>query len=144
MDDGKIGGGAVLQIPDDVPTEKVWKALILKITRPDLFVPAVDLVIRSNADGSTYREMTVGGKRMIENVYIDEAKMEIRAEIVDGEDEYVNCIVIEEETGDRLIELYKRRRLNLPPLPGRGLARIQTMSIGINAVNKIVEIARTL
>lgn len=143
MAEGKIGGGAVLVIPDDVTTEKVWKALVLKITRPDIFVPATDLILRTNVDGSTYREMTVGGKRMIENVYIDEAKLEIRAEIVDGEDEYVNCIVVD-ETGDRYIELYKRRRLDLPALPNRGLARIQTMSIGMNAVHKIVEVARTM
>ena len=144
MAEGTIGGGAVLQIPDDVATEKVWKALVLKVTRPDIFVPALDLVIRPNPDGSTYREMTVGGKRMIENVFIDESKLEIRSEIVNGEDEYVNCIVTEEETGDRFIEFYKRRRLDLPPLPNRGLARIQTMSIGMHAVAKVVEIARTL
>lgn len=78
----RIGHGASIEIPPEISTEQVWAALIIKITQPNLFVPASDVVTRPSDDGlGVYREMTVGGNRMIENVYVNKDIFEIRSEV---------------------------------------------------------------
>ena len=62
--------GVALDIPVDIPTDKVWQVFMIKVQQPNLFLPVTDVYCRPSDDGKgTYREMTQGPNRIIENIY---------------------------------------------------------------------------
>jgi hypothetical protein len=63
------GLGVAVEIDPALSSDSVWRVLEHKVQCPQAYLPATDVVTRPNADGSTYREMTVMGGRIIENIY---------------------------------------------------------------------------
>ncbi len=63
------GLGVAVEIDASLSSDSVWAVLERKVQRPQDYLPATDVLTRPNADGSTYREMTVMGKRIIEDIY---------------------------------------------------------------------------
>ena len=63
------GLGVAVEIDPAISTENVWKVLEHKTKCPQDYLPATDVVTRPNADNSLYREMTVMGNRIIEDIY---------------------------------------------------------------------------
>ena len=63
------GLGVAVEIDPALSSERVWAVLERKVQRPQDYLPAEDVVARPNGDGGTYREMTVMGSRIIEDIY---------------------------------------------------------------------------
>lgn len=61
--------GVAVEIDAGLSSERVWKVLEHKVQCPQDYLPATDVLTRPNPDGSTYREMTVMGGRIIEDIY---------------------------------------------------------------------------
>jgi hypothetical protein len=59
------------------------------------------------ANPGTYREMSLGPNRIIENIYIDHEKLEVRFVIVGGTTEHVNAITTD-GNGVRKLEFFVR------------------------------------
>ncbi len=67
-------------------------ALKEKIVKPQRFLPVTDVLHRVSDDGrGTYREMSLGPQRIIENIYHDNAGL-VRFVVVDDENEHINII----------------------------------------------------
>lgn len=117
MEDESAGQGISIRIEDGVSNDDVWEVLLNKIQNPDLFLPVVDVVKRVSDDGNgTYREMTTAfqvahgmpsERRIIENIYADKDRLEVRFRHVDDENEVVNAILVD-ETGQRRLEYFLR------------------------------------
>jgi hypothetical protein len=109
MSEEEVGLGISQEIENEIPTEKVWQVLLIKITEPNLFIPVTDVVHRPSDDGvGTYREMSMGPHRIIENIYPDKENFEIKFVDVDENSEIVNRIVIDPASKSRSLEFYKR------------------------------------
>ncbi len=63
------GLGVAVEIDPALSSERVWTILERKVQRPQDYLPAEDVLARPNGDGGTYREMTVMGNRIIEDIY---------------------------------------------------------------------------
>lgn len=63
------GLGVSVEIDAGLSSERVWRVLEHKVQCPQDYLPVTDVVVRPNPDGSTYRELTAMGKRIIENIY---------------------------------------------------------------------------
>jgi hypothetical protein len=106
---GEVGLGASQVIENDITTENVWQVLQIKIKEPNLFLPVSDVVHRPSDDGlGIYREMSIGPKRVKENIYADERNLEVKFVVINENNEHVNKIHIDPETGVRTLEFYKR------------------------------------
>ena len=82
--------------------------LVDKVQHPDSYLPVTDVVARPSADGrGTYREMSLGARRIIENIYEDEAALLVRFVVVDAATEHVNEITTD-AAGVRRLEFYLR------------------------------------
>ena len=112
------GLGAVVEIEDSLPTEKVWTILLDKIQRPDKYLPVTDVVARPSDDGKgTYREMTIKMpsadgfevRRIIENIYADESTHEIQFVVTNVDKIHINKIISTSE-GKRTLEFYLRKK----------------------------------
>ena len=71
------GLGVAVEIDAGLSSDRVWKVLEHKVQCPQDYLPATDVVVRPNADGSTYREMTAMGRRIIEDIYTNAALYEV-------------------------------------------------------------------
>lgn len=136
----QVGLGVAATIPTDVTTKQVWQALVIKIKQPNLFLPATDIFTRPSDDGKgTYREMSVGPARILENIYADESLLEVKFIVTDDVIEHVNIIHTDATTGERTLEFYKRHSLTgervFWDVPKQG---------GLGAINKVLEYAKTL
>lgn len=94
--------GVQLPVPSDLRDEFLWQALKIKVLHPDQFLPVTDVKVRLSArlssrlqhfhvrvtiecwqtrtsdDGKgTYREMTLHGSVIIENIYLNESALEV-------------------------------------------------------------------
>ncbi len=81
--------------------------LLHKIQHPECYLPATDVVARPSPDGSTYREMTVRGRRIVERIVADAALHEVRFVVVDSPLEHVN-LVTTDAAGVRRLEFFQR------------------------------------
>jgi len=109
--------GVGIEIEDELTTAKIWEVLLRKIQRPDEFLPVVDVVARPSDDGKgTYREMTTAfntanglpERRVVENIYALEDKLEVLFVVLDDANEHVNAITTNPETGKRSLEFFLR------------------------------------
>ena len=113
----EAGLGAAQEIPPSTRTSDVWAVLEQKVQRPDLFLPVTDVVARPSDDGrGTYREMTLGERRIVENIYCDAAKHEVLFVVVDAATEHVNLITTDAE-GVRRLEFFLRDKATLERAP---------------------------
>ena len=71
------GLGVAVEIDPALSSDSVWRVLEHKVQCPQAYLPVTDVVTRPNADGSTYREMTAMGKRIIENIYTSKPLYEV-------------------------------------------------------------------
>ena len=136
----QVGLGVAATIPEEITTKQVWQALTVKIKQPNLFLPATDIITRQSDDGNgTYREMSVGPARILENIYSDESLLEVKFIVTNDIIEHVNIIHTDASTGERTLEFYKRhsqtRERVFWDVPKQG---------GLGAINKVLEYARTL
>ena len=134
------GMGVGMEIPENISSEKIWQILLIKITQPNLFLPVTDVISRPGDDGrSTYREMSMGPNRIIENIYTDESIFEVNFDVVTDDTEIVNVILTDTATGKRTLEFYKRSSSTKERLHWAVPAKI-----GRAACDKIFEMARAL
>lgn len=134
------GMGIKMEIPEDIPTENVWKVLLIKIKQPDLFLPVTDVVTRPSDDGrGTYREMSMGANRIIENIYTDESIYEVNFSVENDETDHVNIILTDPTTGKRTLEFYKRNSATKERVFWAGPA-----AIGLGGIRKVLDMARTI
>lgn len=107
------GMGNGIEIPAHVSNEKVWEVLLLKIQKPNLFLPVTDVLTRTSDDGcGTYREMSLGPNRIIENIFTDASIHEVKFVVNNDEYEHVNIILTDPVTGTRTLEFYKRHSIS--------------------------------
>jgi hypothetical protein len=132
--------GAGMEIPEDIATDKVWAVLLVKIKQPNLFLPVTDVVTRPCEDGvGTYREMSMGPTRIIEHIYYDENILEVNFNVTNDEDEHVNIILVDKDTGKRTLEFFKRNSTTKE--------RVQwdvPKHIALAGIVKIFDMARTI
>ena len=102
-----VGLGAGMEIPEEISTDKVWAVLLIKIKQPNLFLPVTDVVTRPIEGGGTYREMSMGPSRIIENIYYDESILEVNFNVTNDQNEHVNTILVD-NNGKRTLEFFKR------------------------------------
>ena len=114
-----------MEIDPRISTEKVWKVLLEKISHPDRFLDVKDVVARISDDGlGTYREMTTcfmtaTGKperRVIENIYALEDKLEVLFIVIGDENEHVNAIITNPD-GSRKLEFFLRNATTKERVP---------------------------
>ena len=112
----EAGMGCSMDIPVYIPTEKVVEILKHKILYPNDYLPVTDITTRVSEDGlGTYREMSLGERRIIENIYYDEVKYEVRFETFPSTPpflEHVNIITFG-SNGERALEFYARNAKTL-------------------------------
>ncbi len=133
-----VGLGVSQPIAEDISTEQVWKALLIKIKEPNLFLPVTDVVTRPSDDGrGTYREMNVGPNRIIENIYADEALLEVKFVVKDDIIEHVN--IVHTNNGVRTLEFYKRHSQT-----GERVQWDAPKRLALGGIEKVLEKARTL
>jgi hypothetical protein len=138
--DELAGLGIKMEIPDDISTEKVWEVLLIKIKQPNLFLPVTDVVTRVSDDGlGTYREMSMGPNRIVENIYADESKLEVSFVVIDDPTDHVNIIHTDAVTGTRTLEFYKRNTKTQERVHWSVPAKI-----GLTGMEKIFDMARTI
>lgn len=93
------------------------KVLTHKVLHPDHYLPVTDVITRPSDDGrGTYREMSLGPRRIIENIYCDEAALEVLFVVVDAPTEHVNVITTDAQ-GKRLLEFYLRDKVSKLRVP---------------------------
>lgn len=138
------GLGVGVDIEPDISTEKVWEVLLVKIQRPDLFLPVKDIVLRPSADGKgTYREMTLAApgnpeRRIIENIYaIGAPQWEVLFDVVDDENEHVNAIICDSATGSRKVEFFMRNTKSRERVPWSA-----PKAVVHGAISKVLQAAR--
>ena len=136
-----VGLGASTVIPEEISIEQVWKVLLIKIQQPNLFLPVTDVVTRPSDDGKgTYREMSLGPNRRIsENIYFDESKLEVKFVVADDIIEHVNIIHTNATNGERTLEFYKRHSQT-----GERTPWDVPKSVCLTAQARMFEIARTV
>lgn len=133
-----VGLGVSQTIAEDISTEQVWKALLIKIKEPNLFLPVTDVITRPSEDGrGTYREMSLGPNRIIENIYADEALLEVKFVVENDIVEHVN--IIHTNNGVRTLEFYKRHSQT-----GERVQWDAPKQVGLGGIEKVLEKARTL
>ncbi len=132
----QVGLGAGIPIPDDITTDAVWEILIDKISHPYRYLPVTDVITRPSDDGiGTYREMSLGPRRIIENIY--HKPYEVKFCVTNDESEHVNVIHI--EPNNRSVEFYLR---NTKTLERMHWSAPKPMVLA--AITKIYEAARLL
>jgi hypothetical protein len=140
MSEEEVGMGVSQVIESEIPTEKVWQVLQIKITEPNLFIPVTDVVHRPSEDGlGVYREMTMGPNRIKENIYTDEKNLEVKFVIVDEKGEIVNRIVNDPETNVRILEFYQRDSTSKERIHWAAPKKV-----GISGLQKCLEMAKKM
>jgi hypothetical protein len=86
--------------------------LVHKVQHPEHYLPVTDVLARPSDDGKgTYREMSLGPRRIIENIYCDESKLVG----VDAPSEHVNLIT--DAHGVRRLEFFLRDKATKERVP---------------------------
>ena len=135
----EAGLGAAKEIPEDVSNEKVWQALLIKIKQPNLFLPVSDIVTRPSDDAiGTYREMSLGPRRIIENIYTDDSIFEVKFVVTNDPTEHVNIIHTDASTGKRTLEFYLRDKTTKERL----LWHVPK-HVALGGIQKVIEMAAT-
>ena len=130
----------LVEISEDISTEKIWEALLIKIETPNIMLPVTDVVTRPSDDGlGTYREMTLGPNRIIENIYSNKSTLEIVFDMVNDDSEIVNIIHIDEKTGKRSLEFFKRNSTTK-----ERVVWTAPVNMVIDAIKKTIDHARSL
>ncbi len=127
---------------ENIKLENVITILKDKILHPDKYLPVKDVFTRPSDDGiGTYREMSLGPNRIIENIYWVAEDMEVQFKVVGAETEHVNKIIVlgEGEEKKFRLEFYARNMKTLErvhwPAPKH---------IALGGVAKVLEEARSL
>ncbi len=131
------GLGVGVEIEPSLTSEAVWQVLLLKIQKPNLFLPVQDVFVRPSDDGAgTYREMTMTstGARVTENIYA--APFEVRFVVVNDENEHVN-IITTDAAGVRHLEFYKRVAASKERVPWAA-----PKAVALGGINAVLEMAR--
>jgi hypothetical protein len=82
-----VGLGVQSPIPIQAPAERVWEVMIDKVYNTGNYLPVTDVKTKDIIPGQhVYREMTLNGKIIKENIYLDKSHYEIRFAVV-GEDQ---------------------------------------------------------
>jgi hypothetical protein len=82
-----VGLGVQSPTPIQAPPERVWEAMIDKVYNTAKYLPVTDVKTKDIIPGKhVHREMTLLGKVIEENIYLDKLNYEIRFDVV-GEDE---------------------------------------------------------
>jgi hypothetical protein len=74
--------GAALDVDPAVKLENLIIVLKDKILHPDKYLPVSNVFTRPSDDGKgTYREMSLGPNRIIENIYWDQEELEVQFKV---------------------------------------------------------------
>lgn len=131
------GLGAAMDIDADISTPAVWKVLVHKTLHPDAYLPVTDVFTRPSDDGKgTYREMSLGPRRIIENIYCDEAALEVLFVVVDAPTEHVNVITTGAD-GARRLEFFLRDKATRERVPWEA-----PKAVALGGIAKVLAAAR--
>lgn len=132
--------GASAQVPEDVSIEQLWQSLVIKITQPNIFLPVTVQVTRPSDDGKgIYREMSLGPKSIIENIYERKDDLEVVFQNVGSDDEIVNAITIDKDTDVRTLSFFQRKISTKERLEWA-----VPLSVVQNGVDKTIEHAKSI
>ena len=135
-----VGTGiASVEIEPSLSLEHVMLALREKIVTPQFFLPVTDVVYRVSDDcKGTYREMSLGPNRIIENIYHNNKDI-VRFVVVDDVNEHVNLIFTDPATGKSHLQFFKRNTTTLAPVHWPA-----PLAVAIGGIKKVLERARAL
>lgn len=112
-----VGFGVQSTTPIKASPERVWKAMVDKMYNTSKYLPVTDVKITDkDHEKEVYREMTLNGKVLRENIYFDKSRFQIRVDLLD--DDIVHFNVYDPDTG--LLEYWEadkngeRRSWNAP------------------------------
>lgn len=75
--------GAGMDAGPEVVLENLVKVLQDKILHPDKYLPVTGVITRPSDDGKgTYREMSLGPNRIVENIYWVEEELEVQFKVL--------------------------------------------------------------
>lgn len=137
---GVIGSGISIRIPDDLKISKVWKALLIEIKQPHLFLPATQVKCRLTDDGlGTFREMVVGREHIKESIYASEESREVRYSVEGKSIEKIHAITQDKETGIHSVEIYQQH-----PITKERIQWHASKAPFVAAIEKMFEMARKI
>ena len=140
MQAGTLGAGVSVRIPTDVDSHKVWKALLISIKQPQLFLAAKKVITSLTADGNgTRREMILERKRVVENIYANEATREIRYQRDGTPIETIHAIITDASSGLQSVEVYQRNSADHSRIDSHD-SRVNVM----NSLEKVFDMARKI
>lgn len=97
-----------------------------------------DVFTRPSDDGlGTYREMSMGDNKIIENIYHDKSTHEVKFSVVNDDVDIMNVINFHDD-GTRTLELYKRKATTKERIHWA-----VPKHVSLAAINKIFELATT-
>jgi len=85
--------GLGVRAPDKInaPYEKIWSTMVDKVYHPDKFLPVTNVKTEDRAPNHVYREMNMEkAGTVIEDIYLDKDKGEIRFVAQDKDEVHVN------------------------------------------------------
>ena len=87
-----IGLGVKSSNPIKAPNERVWAVMVDKVYNTAKYLPVTNVKTTDIVPGKhVYREMSIFGKQMNENIYLDEAHYQIKFDVVDVDEVHVNA-----------------------------------------------------
>jgi hypothetical protein len=94
MSDSKletVGLGVQSPVPIQAPAERVWEIMVDKVYNTGKYLPVTNVKTNDIIPGQhVYREMSLNGNSIAENIYIDKSKYDIRFAVVGKDEIHVN------------------------------------------------------
>jgi len=111
-----VGLGCESAVFSNVKLGPLWEAMVVKIKRPDLFLPVTN-VVTEDRDGFVYRSMhmTALGGTIREHIYANEKLHEIRFVVLnedntESDHEHINKLhILNEAQTEFKLEYYQRK-----------------------------------
>jgi hypothetical protein len=86
-----VGMGVQFPTPIKASREQVWAAMVDKMYNTEKYLPVTNVKTTDIIPGQhAYREMTLHGEVLKENIYFDEVHYKIRAAMVDEDNIHIN------------------------------------------------------
>ncbi|CAF0787012.1 unnamed protein product [Adineta ricciae] len=88
---GIAGFGVQSTTPIKASPERVWEAMVDKMYNTSKYLPVTDVkVTEKDHAKEIYREMTINGTVLRENIYFDKSRFQIRADLLDHDKVHFN------------------------------------------------------
>ena len=86
-----VGLGVQSPVPIQAPVERVWELMVDKVYNTGKYLPVTDVKTNDIIPGQhVYREMSLNGNTIAENIYLDKSKYDIRFAVVGKDEIHIN------------------------------------------------------